>query len=76
MDPLDKSQYFPIPDEATMKKFLNQDEHLEERKRNFEGLLFSIVSDEALTARQFSDALVSTIFSREYLRDFRWPTIW
>lgn len=76
MEDKDKCNYFPIPDEETMNRFLKQDANFDLRKKKFEGLLYSIIKPEVVTFRQFSDALASTLFTRKYLERFRWPTIW
>lgn len=56
-----------------MQRFLKPDEGLADRKKDFQYLLFTVVAEEELTARQFADTLANTIFTRQYLLEYRWP---
>lgn len=68
--------FFPIDDDSMMKKFIKDDADFGNRKRDFQALLYMILTDADLTQRQFQDALQTTIFTRNYLKNFRWPNQW
>ena len=72
----DVSPMFPIEDDASMEKFLSQNEGLEKRKRGFENLLYNLTSDQLTDKRQFGEALKNLLFSRNYIHTHRWPHSW
>ena len=76
MDKTDENVYFPITNENAMMSFLKKDEEFNQRKKNFLSLLYSTTSKKEMTYKQFAEKLVTTIFTRAYLEQNRWPTIW
>lgn len=78
MNQEDMTDYFPIPDAATMDKFLKNDEGLTQRKKDFQSLIYAAVGNHQgeMIQKQFMNILSTTCFKREYLASFRWPNIW
>lgn len=66
-------EYFPVKEQADLERFLEKNEDFCNRKRDFESLLYTVITSEDITQRQFQDVLQTTIFTREYLKNFRWP---
>ena len=72
----DLSPIFPIDDDASMDKFLSENEGLEKRKRGFENLLYNLTSDQNSDKRQFGESMKNLLFTRNYIHTHRWPHAW
>ena len=66
---------FPIDSNTAVESFMsNSDGRFVKRKRELEKLIFSVWSPN-ITKRQFSDNLINTLFTRNYIATHRWPHI-
>lgn len=72
MKNIDIFEFFPIPDDETLEKYLRQDKDYDERKQQ----LFHVIL-KALTQKKknLGMSVVNTLFQPSYLRTHRWPTI-
>ena len=66
-------RFFPIQNDDSMQRFLENDSTLKTRQEDFQYLLFTVITEGDITQRQFSDTLVNTLFTRDYLKRYRWP---
>lgn len=64
--------FFPIQDDAMLEKFLSQDSQYEERKDQFSSIIINAIKDNS---KKFMGAVVSAVFSEEYVTNHRWPTL-
>ena len=64
--------FFPIQDEATLDKFLKQDENYEERKNQFSTVVLNAIPNKL---DKFTTAVIKAVFGAEYIATHRWPTI-
>lgn len=64
--------YFPIQDDAGMKKFLQKDSDFEERKQQFFSVLIPTITSEK---KKFGHSLISGVFSLSYIMGHRWPNV-
>ena len=64
--------HFPISDHNSLLLFLRE-EGLEQRKEQFENYLLLVATDKSDKKRQFSDALSSALFKRDYMMKKKWP---
>ena len=72
----DVSNIFPIDNDASMDRFLSQNDGFEKRKRGFENMLFNLTSDQPSDKRQFGEAMKNLLFTRNYIHTHRWPHAW
>lgn len=89
MDTVDLSEYFPLKTDAQLKKFMQHDDEWNLRKKEcfnyhtfrlfliitiipqaFNQLLFNAVTKKTTT---FATALLHVLFSRDFIRDHKWP---
>lgn len=71
MDTVDLSMYFPLKSDDDLSKFMNRnDDEWELRKKGFYHLLFTAVTK---SRRKFAAALLHALFSREFIKNHRWP---
>lgn len=79
-DELNISGFFPLANGAMLDLFLSNDDGLFNRRAShLEDLLyttFNPITNKSLTQseRSFTDALITTLFSPEFLMTHRWPT--
>ena len=64
--------YFPMKDAETMNKYLKKDSEYEERKEQLSTILLMTV---APTKKKFANAVITKIFTKEYISKFRWPSV-
>lgn len=64
------ADFFPANDNSTIQKFLVRDSEFPKRKESLYFLLYGCATDAPKT---FSDALISTVFTREYTETHVWP---
>ena len=75
MDTVDISLYFPIKDNEMIHNFMSDvDGTFNEKRRQFEFLMYSTVTNQKSMKRAFGESLKSTLFTREYVATHRWPT--
>lgn len=73
---IDLTETFPIRNQEQIVKFMKEDDMLKDRKLEFYAMIYNICTlNGNLTHRQFGDAVVEVIFSRDYLKEYRWPTL-
>lgn len=70
MEAADVTEYFPTNDNETILRFMENDSTFNLRRRGFNNLLKTVATD---TKKKFSDALLATLFTLQYKREFRWP---
>lgn len=74
MNAPDLTDVFPIKDQKSLMMFLsNFDGDFQRRKTAFEAMLYEVATKEDPTSN-FSTTLMNTLFSRSYLREYKWPT--
>ena len=64
------SDFFPLRDNASIERFMKEDEELEKRK---DSLYLLLSGCDAETPRKFSDAFLRTLFSKDYMKTYIWP---
>lgn len=70
----DISPYFPISSMVVLNDFLsNKDGNFTEKKEEFEKYLYSCCS-LVMDMDNFSAGLLKTLFTKEFIRDHRWPS--
>ena len=72
MDRVDVSKYFPLENDAMLSEFIDRSDvdGWEQRKKGFYHLMYN-----AVTTRKdrFSCALLDLLFTRDYIKDHKWP---
>lgn len=69
--------YFPIQNDAQLQRFLDKgDGQFHLRREEFENFLYCHVTKSLKLKRPFETALLSTVFSREYIGSHKWPGPW
>ena len=66
------SDFFPIPDDETMERFLRRDAEYEDRKNQLAHILIKLVSPDP---KKYPSALIRALFDPQYKASHRWPTI-
>ena len=75
MTGMDILEVFPIQDQETLLKFMsNWDGDFLRRKESFEAMLYEIATTSS-EQKCFATRLLKTLFAREYLRDYKWPSL-
>ena len=73
MDTPPVNNFFPIISNEAMFKFLdNSDGKLDQRKRELDYYLDTTISRKS-TRRTFMDAFLNAVFSRDYIKNVKWP---
>ena len=68
----DMSTYFPLPDSATLARFLDESDGMyEHRTAELENLLILCLSNKK---NLFGTSLINTFFSTSYINTHSWPT--
>lgn len=71
MDRVDVSKYFPLEDDEMLEEFMDRNnDGWDQRRRGFNHLLYNTVSRNK---KRFSCALLHLLFTREFIRDHKWP---
>lgn len=70
MDMIDMSLYFPLENDASLAEFMAKDEDWEKRRKGFHHLLYTVVTNDK---KKFSGALLHTLFTRDFVRNHKWP---
>lgn len=71
MDRVDVSLFFPVETDSQINEFLDRNnDGWEARKKGFHHLLYNAVSK---CKKRFSCALLHLLFTRDYIRDHKWP---
>ena len=65
------SDFFPVQDDETMRKYLLKDADYEERKKQLYTVILNNVAD---TKKKFGTHVMKAIFSQNYILNHRWPT--
>ena len=72
---MDILNIFPIQDHETLLKSMsNWDGDFLRRKESFEAMLYEVATTNT-EQNCFATRLLKTLFAREYLRDYRWPSV-
>ena len=72
---VDVTKIFPIPDQSTLLTFMsNWDGDFPRRKESFEAMLYELATTNS-DQNCFATRLLKHLFAREYLRDYRWPSV-
>ena len=76
MNGVDTSQFFPVTDQKRLLLFLsNYDGDFWRRKVAFEAMLYELAtSSNDVNIESFPTSLMNALFSRSYLKDYKWPT--
>ena len=73
MDYLDMQPYFPCSNNKTLNDFLsNTDGQYDRRRKSFEFMLYGVVTTTT-NKRLFEEALMSCLFTRNYVNTHKWP---
>ena len=64
--------FFPIPNDEVLGKYLLRDRDYEERKEQLSTILFNVITPKK---KNFGKAVIDAIFDPEYIRTHRWPTV-
>lgn len=64
--------FFPLKDAAGLENFLRKDSELEDRKLQFFSIFIPCIAE---TKKKFANAVITAVFSMEYLMTHRWPTV-
>ena len=71
MDSVDMSEWFPLNSAEDLEKFMNRnDDDWDSKRKGFYHLLFSAVND---TKGKFSNRLLKTLFTRDFICRNKWP---
>ena len=74
MDSPDISEFFPVTCQKRLLLFLsNYDGEFSRRKIAFEAMLYELATKDDPN-NSFSTSLMNVLFSRAYLREYKWPT--
>lgn len=64
--------FFPIPDEETLDRFLKVDDEYEQRKQQFSSILLLAAAQKK---EKLAHYVIKAIFSPEYIETHRWPSV-
>lgn len=67
------TEVFPLENSAALEKYLNKDPEYEDRKQQFFSVIIPVRSAKK---KKFPNALLSAVFSLQFILDHRWPTEW
>lgn len=71
---VDINEFFPIKSLPHLDQFLNKlDGQFHQRREEFENLLYCNVTKTIKLKRPFEAALLSSLFTREFLSSHKWP---
>ena len=75
METVDIYSYFPAKDNDTLMQFMsNEDGKFDEKRKQFEYMLYTCITNQKTMKKPFGDALKNLIFSRNYVSTHRWPS--
>ena len=71
MQSVDISDFFPLKSGEDLEKFMDKsDEQWMDRRNGFYHLLHTTIAD---TKRKFSSSLLHVLFTRDFIKNHRWP---
>ena len=74
MNKVEIYDYFPINDDNSLREFLsNADGSFNEKRRQFEFMLYNAATKQKSQQKQFGEALKNLLFTRSYVSSHRWP---
>ena len=69
--------FFPVKEDAQLERFLDKtDGQFQARRDEFEFFLYCNVTKNMKLKRPFENALIATLFNRDYISSHRWPGQW
>ena len=75
METVDIYSYFPAKNnDMLMQSMSNEDGQFDEKRKQFEYMLYTCITTQKTQKQPFGDALKNLIFSRNYVSTHRWPS--